>query len=253
MSTTPDEVPTAADFDEAFQDVDTSPALLSLFKATFDPEFPPEVQPYSYVPLSGLKEIAAAISGHSLSTLVDVGCGRGGPGLWVARELGCRLIGVDFSAVAVRQAAFRAPLFAVDATFRVGRFDDTGLPDAIADAVMSVDAIHFPTDTTAAAAELFRICAPGGHLAVTTWQAHEGPSRLQRDIVGALRTTGWTIVTIEERPEWLQAQAALYAAARAFTPEQVADEPTFALLKSEAEAVSPVLRNAKRYLIVATR
>jgi SAM-dependent methyltransferase len=253
VSSTPAEGPTAADFDQAFAEVDSSPALLSLFTATFDNEFPPEVQPYSYVPLSGLREIAIAVGAGTPQSLVDVGCGRGGPGLWVARELGCRLTGVDFSAVAVRQAGQRAPLFDIDATFRVGSFDRTGLPDAAADAVISVDAMHFPADTVAAAAELLRICVPGGRLAVTTWRASEGPARLQRDIVGALRAAGWTIDAIQERPEWLRSQAALYDAALALTPEQVSDEPSFAMLQSEARQVGAVLRTAKRYLIVATR
>jgi SAM-dependent methyltransferase len=253
VATTPAEEPTAADFDEAFAEVDTSPALLSVFTATFDPEFPPEVQPYSYVPLSGLREIATALGDRTIRSLVDVGCGRGGPGLWVARELGCPLTGIDFSAVAVHQAAQRAPLFNVEATFRVAKFDQTGLPDAAADAVMSVDAMHFPPDTVAAAAELLRVCAPGGRLAVTTWQASGGPTRLQRDVVGALRSVGWTIDTIQERPEWLRSQASLYDAALAFTPEQISQEPSLAMLQNEARSVGPVLRTAKRYLIVATR
>jgi len=44
-------------------------------------------------------------------TLVDLGCGRGGPGLWLAREAGALLIGVDFSPVAADQATHRAVLF----------------------------------------------------------------------------------------------------------------------------------------------
>jgi cyclopropane fatty-acyl-phospholipid synthase-like methyltransferase len=33
--------------------------------------------------------------------LTELGCGRGGPGLWLARELDVGLTGVDFSPVAV--------------------------------------------------------------------------------------------------------------------------------------------------------
>jgi SAM-dependent methyltransferase len=251
---TPDEDATAADFDEAFEAVDTSgTALLDLFLAAFDPDFPPEVQPFSYVPLSGLREIAAAVNDRPVRHLVDVGCGRGGPGLWVAREVGCSLTGIEFSAVAVRQAAQRVPLFDVDATFRVGSFDATGLPDAAADAVMSVDAIHFPPDTVAAATELFRICAPGGRLAVTTWRASDGPARLRRDLVGALEMAGWTVDAVGERPDWLRSQQALYEAALALPDEQISAEPTLGMLRREAQALSPNLHSVRRYLIVATR
>jgi hypothetical protein len=54
--------------------------------------------------------------------LVDLACGRGGPGLWLARAAGAALTGVDFSAVAVAQAAGRAALFgmAANTEFVVG-------------------------------------------------------------------------------------------------------------------------------------
>src|SRR5919106_1751074 len=37
-------------------------------------------------------------------TLLDLGCGRGGLGRWLARELNCRLIGIDSSRVAIDEA-----------------------------------------------------------------------------------------------------------------------------------------------------
>lgn len=39
--------------------------------------------------------------------LLDLACGRGGYGLTIAARTGARLIGVDFSAEAIRQAAYR--------------------------------------------------------------------------------------------------------------------------------------------------
>jgi SAM-dependent methyltransferase len=253
VSGAPGENITAAHFDEAFTQVEASPALVELFMANFDPALPPEVEPYSYVPLSGLREIAAAFQASGIQRLVDVGCGRGGPGLWVARELGCRLTGVDLSAVAVEQARRRAGLFGVEAAFEVGAFDSTGLADAAADAVMSVDAMHFAADAVGAAAELFRICAPGGRLAITTWRVADGPPRLKRDIAGALKTAGWTLEAVEERPGWLELQAAFYRAVLALTPEQVDAAPGVSDVRAEAQQVGPLLPRASRYLVIATR
>ena len=41
--------------------------------------------------------------------VVDLGCGKGGPGLWVARELGVRLMGIDIVAEAIEQVTVPAP------------------------------------------------------------------------------------------------------------------------------------------------
>jgi SAM-dependent methyltransferase len=62
--------------------------------------------------------------------LVDVGCGRGGPGLWVAAVTGARLIGVDTDETALAAARHRAGQvgMADRADFRSGSFEATGLP-----------------------------------------------------------------------------------------------------------------------------
>src|SRR5262249_39239638 len=46
-----------------------------------------------YVPYAGLEEIAARLGRHAPQTLVDLGCGLGWPGLWVARSIGATLTG----------------------------------------------------------------------------------------------------------------------------------------------------------------
>jgi ubiquinone/menaquinone biosynthesis C-methylase UbiE len=112
------------------------------------------------------------------SVLLDAGCGWGGPGLWVARRLGCPLRGIDFSAAGVRHARDRATSLGADARFDVGTLEATGLPDRFADAVMSVDALHFTPDPVAAGRELLRATRPGASMVVTLWQAPRGPGRL---------------------------------------------------------------------------
>lgn len=54
--------------------------------------------------------------------LLDLACGRGGVGLWLARATGAQLTGVDWSPVVVREATARAPEFvpAQRASFAVG-------------------------------------------------------------------------------------------------------------------------------------
>jgi cyclopropane fatty-acyl-phospholipid synthase-like methyltransferase len=117
-----------------------------------DPDLPAEVEPFSFVSAGLLGHVARALSLSPGETLVDLGCGRGGPGLWLARLAGASLVGVDFSAEAVDQASRRAGSFGLDgrAQFVVGDLAATGLADAVADAVVSVDALHFAADVPAA-------------------------------------------------------------------------------------------------------
>jgi SAM-dependent methyltransferase len=143
--------PAAAGFDEGFAAIAASPGIRRVWKAV-DPNLPPEVEPFSFVSVVLLRHVANALALSLGETLVDLGCGRGGPGLWLAQSQGVSLIGVDFSVVAVEQATDRAALFGLAdaARFVVGDLAATGLPDAAADAVVSIDAMHLAVDLTAA-------------------------------------------------------------------------------------------------------
>src|SRR5580692_12483214 len=65
---------------------------------------PPDAQAGS-VPSMAIGEIVEALRLQPDDVLLDLACGRGWYGLEVAVTAGARLIGVDFSAEAVRQAA----------------------------------------------------------------------------------------------------------------------------------------------------
>jgi SAM-dependent methyltransferase len=83
-----------------------------------DPDLPGEVEPFSFVSAVLLGHVARALGLSPGETLVDLGCGRGGPGLWLARRAGASLVGVDFSAVAVGQASRRAGPFGLQGEAR---------------------------------------------------------------------------------------------------------------------------------------
>jgi ubiquinone/menaquinone biosynthesis C-methylase UbiE len=158
-----------ASYDASHAAVHGSTLMRRLWSQAMGDQYPPEVQPFSSCTWWLLGQLVAALRLRPGGTLVDLGCGRGGPGLWLARALSARLIGVDFSPVALELAAQRAPGFVAPdrAEFRRGTFESTGLPDATADAAVSVDALPFATDRVAALAEARRILVPGGRLAFT--------------------------------------------------------------------------------------
>jgi ubiquinone/menaquinone biosynthesis C-methylase UbiE len=159
-------------YDEAFRALHGSDLLRSLWAEAMQDQYPVEVEPFSSCSWWLLGRLVAELRLRPGAMLVDLGCGRGGPGLWLARALSAGLTSIDHSAVAVELAASRAPAFVGPdrASFRLGTFDSTGLPDGAADAVISMDALPFAPDRDAALREVARILAPGGRVAFTANQ-----------------------------------------------------------------------------------
>jgi SAM-dependent methyltransferase len=246
-------------FDEGFARVERSVWLRTTFGTLLDPDLPAEVEPFSFVPLDGLRDVATALRLDRGEALVDLACGRGGPGMWVARETGAVLIGIDGSAVGVAQATARAGLFGLEETarFMVGDLAATGLPDASADGVMSVDAIQFAPDPLACAREVLRILRPGRWFALTNWEPRrpgdpEVPDRFRDlQLARVLATAGFHAVEVHERPGWeVRTDAVFEAALAAGDP---GDDDGLAMFQEEARARRTLSQQCRRVLAVARR
>lgn len=245
-------------FDDAFRAMERSPWLREVFPVLLDPGLPPEVEPFSFVPVSGLEEIASALGVGPGRLLVDVACGRGGPGMWVARRLGAALRGLDGSPVAVAAASRRRDAFGLGsrARFAVGDLSGTGLGTGVADAVMCVDAFQFADDPGLAARELGRVLRPGGRLVLTCWEARVlgeagGAARFATLRCGeALREAGFAEVEVAERPGWERRRRAAYQAALDAGPS---DDPGLTLMQHEAWAALERMHLLRRVLVIATR
>jgi ubiquinone/menaquinone biosynthesis C-methylase UbiE len=250
-------LPAAAGFDEGFRAMAASPGIRRVWEVV-DPDLPPEVEPFSFVSVGLLGHVAHALALIPGQTLVDLGCGSGGPGLWLARSRGASLIGVDFSPVAIQQASDRAALFGwADRTrFAVGDLAATGLPDAIADAVVSVDALHFAADLPAAGREVLRILRPGLRLVLTGWQPRTPddarlPSRLRIDWAAALRSVGFADVQVEARAEWHRLFTRVYRVALDLGAP--GEDGALAALQDEAHQRLPIAELVDRVMVTATR
>jgi ubiquinone/menaquinone biosynthesis C-methylase UbiE len=246
-------------FDEGFTRVQRSVWLRTTFGAVLDPDLPADVEPFSFVPLQGLREVAAALQLNRGEALVDLACGRGGPGMWVARETGAVLVGVDGSEVGVGQARARAGLFGLEQTARfvVGDLAATGLPDACADGVMSIDAIQFAPDPLACAREVLRIVRPGRWFALTNWEPRrpgdpQVPDRFRDlQLAQVLTTAGFHAVEVHERPAWeVRTHAVFEAALAAGDPGQ---DDGLAMFQQDARAAGTWNKRCRRVLAVARR
>lgn len=249
---------TAADFDAELGSTATSPLVWRLAAQAAGDEYPAEVEPWSDTTLWLLDRLVSTLSVGPNDTFADLGCGRGGPGLWVARETGARVIGIDWSVVAVEQASARASRFVEPAlaTFSVGTLDATGLADSSVDAAMCVDAFFFAGDRVAASAEVCRILRPGGTFVFTATE--NTPPRSPVDVpdwAPILEAGGLVIEWTEEIPGanerlrrgydlWLQHMDEL----RAELGDEVADG-----LRHEAETVGRRLDGRRAVLIAARR
>lgn len=243
---------TADVFDAVFSAYERSPRVRDLFGAHFDPSLPPEVELFSFTPSEALRLIAMALDVGAGDTLVDLACGRGGPGMWVARETGARLVGVDVSPVAVAQAHRRAAEFGLSgqAEFRVGAFAETAtvLRPAMADGVMCVDALHFAPDPLAAGREVARVLRPGRTFALTTWEGPRGEGGYPAELAGTLVAAGFVDISVEEHPEWDERRRGLYLAALEL---EAGDDTALANLQQEARAALPQIAEQRRLLITA--
>jgi ubiquinone/menaquinone biosynthesis C-methylase UbiE len=250
-------LPTAAGFDEGFAAIAASPGIRRVWEAV-DPDLPPEIEPFSFVSVALLGHVAHALALSPAQTLVDLGCGRGGPGLWLAKSQGVSLIGVDFSTVAVQQANDRAALFGLadTARFVVGDLAATGLPDATADAVVSIDALHLAVDLAAAGREVLRILRPDHRLVLTGWQPQTPddsrlPSRMRIDWAAALRSVGLVDVQVESRAEWHELFTRVYRVALDLGAP--GDDVALAGLQDEARQHLPLVELVDRVVVTATR
>ena len=109
-------------------------------------------------------EIVAADAGLDRSSYVlDVGCGCGNFLMGIARQLGCRGVGLDLSEERIKFA--REKLAAepgLDVRFDHGSATDMPYPDGAFSHVVSQDALCLVPDKPRTHAEVFRVLRPGG-------------------------------------------------------------------------------------------
>lgn len=243
-----------------------SPTLRKLWHQHAEgPEFPEEFGHISFVTVPQLQRMAAELRLSPGDTLADLGCGQGGPALWMARETGANLIGIDLSPVAIEDAGKRAAELglAERAQFHQGSFADTGLDAKSVDGAMSEDAIQYAPNKRAAAVEAARILRQGGRLVFTAFEVE--PERAAglpgfgadpvADYRPFLTEAGFDVDVYEEVPGWREPLTAAYSAlvgASAALEEEMGEVATRALIL-ELSMTLQQKPYQRRVLVAATR
>lgn len=241
--------PTADYFDEWYTGLGGSTRVDELAARTLG--LPLGFESTSLLSWAGIAEVVDALHLADGDVLVDLGCGRGGYGLEIARRTGAQLVGVDFASVAIERARQKS----ADARFVAGELTATGLEDGCAHAAMSIDAMQFAVPFAAGLAEALRILRPGSRLVLTGWQAHDLADeqvspRLRYDIAAELEQAGFVAVDVRHMPEWLDVERTHWQAALALDPD---DDPGVASLREEAEHVLPGIDRRSRVLATARK
>lgn len=131
--------------------------------------------------------------------LVDLGCGGGGVGLWLAERTGARLVGIDSDHAAVQRArrARRTYGLAHDASFHRASFEWTGLAPELAAFAIANDALYLALDRGPALAEAQRILAPGGVLLFDTYVDDTDP--YGHSWICALVAAGFDVLELDDQ------------------------------------------------------
>lgn len=261
-----DEQRVAAGYDAVYAALPQSATFARIWREhALAADYPAGFEHISFLTLGEMRLMADALRLGAGATLLDLGCGMGGPGLWLAREAGARLIGIDLSTVALGHARARAENngLAEVVDYRQGSFAESGLNASSADAAMSVDAWQYAPDKRAAFAEAARVLRPGGRLVIACFEFDE--SRVRglpifgtdpvSDYAPLLEAAGFAIDRYDETPGWRERVTAAYQGcidARAVLAAEMGEPAANALL-SEMMLTLQVQPYRRRVLFAATK
>jgi ubiquinone/menaquinone biosynthesis C-methylase UbiE len=225
-------------YSEYYQFAGRSQWMEKIWAEAFGAQYPAGLAHYGYLTQHDLDAFTAAITVPPGSTLLDIGCGKGGPGLRIAERLGLRLIGMDIIPAAVAGARAFASKFdlAYPATFEVGEFYKIPLPDQSVDAVICIDSLWAAPNKIQALMEIKRVMRPGARFVFTFWDL------LAVETMPIFAISGLKFITRTDTPDWKTYQQKVYDGILTHEAELVAEMGSAAnMLLYEAKASPPYL------------
>jgi len=114
------------------------------------------------------ERLVDAVNPEAGSSVLDVAGGTGNAAIAAARS-NCRVTGTDYVPALLERAAERARAERLDIAFELADAEALPYADGAYDTVLSVFGAMFTPDQPRAAAELARVCRPGGLIGLAAW------------------------------------------------------------------------------------
>ena len=114
------------------------------------------------------EDLCEALDVRSGQTVLDVAAGNGNVSLAAARRW-CDVTATDYVPALLDRARARAAAEGLTIAFREADAEALPFPDASFDVVVSTFGVMFTPDQERAAAELIRVCRPGGKIGLANW------------------------------------------------------------------------------------
>ena len=114
------------------------------------------------------EQLAEACDLRCDEAVLDVAAGNGNATLAAARR-GCNVTSTDYVAALLDRGAERAKAERLEVKFQVADVEALPFGDASFDAVLSTFGVMFAPDHPKSAAEMMRVCRPGGRIGMANW------------------------------------------------------------------------------------
>lgn len=114
------------------------------------------------------EQLCEAMDLRAGSSVLDVAAGNGNATLAAARRY-CTVISTDYVEALLKQSAQRADAEGLVIDYRQADAENLPFADAAFDNVISTFGVMFAPNQAQAAAELMRVCRPGGKIGLANW------------------------------------------------------------------------------------
>ena len=114
------------------------------------------------------EELCEALDVHSGQKVLDVAAGNGNVSLAAARRW-CDVVATDYAPSLLERARERAAAERLNIEFREADVEALPFQDGSFDVVVSTFGVMFTPDQDRAAAEMIRVCKPGGKIGLANW------------------------------------------------------------------------------------
>ncbi|MDO8408158.1 MAG: methyltransferase domain-containing protein [bacterium] len=140
--------------------------------------------------------VLASLASISESDVVlDAGCGIGGSSIWLAKNRGCKVVGISVVPQQIEKARVLAKRHGVEhlVSFELRDYQKTGFPDESFTVVWGLESICYAHDKKDFLAEAWRLLAHEGRVIVADGFAKKKPANEMESYIQGIWLAGWAV------------------------------------------------------------